>query len=113
MPLRCGTIKWGFRHVVGHGRWNERFDAKIAWTISRGQEFGGGTIYAAFNEDCLEVFRVVVNPAAIYRTGFRPQGIITAYETIGWPTSVAWTGGPADNQFRSDCRLFDKVRTST
>lgn len=112
IPLRCGTVKWGFRHVVGHGRWNERFDAKIAWTISRGQVFDNGKIYAVFNGECLELFRVVVNPGAIYGTGFSPQGIVTAYETSGWPTSVAWAGGPSDIELRSDCLLYDKVRIS-
>lgn len=109
MPLRCGSPTWGFRHIVGHGRWNERFDASTALTFARGQEYDNGSRYALFDADCLERFRVVVNPRAFRGVEFRPQGIVTAYET-NWPNSVSWTGGDAAPRFRTDCPLFDEVR---
>ncbi|TCK26666.1 hypothetical protein [Pseudonocardia endophytica] len=109
MPLRCGSATWGFRHVVARLRWNERFDASIALTFSRGQEFHNGSTYALFDADCRERFRVKVNPRAFRGVEFRPQGIVTAYET-NWPNSVGWTGNLADAGYRSDCKLFDRIR---
>jgi hypothetical protein len=38
-----------------------------------------GTVFATFDDDCNELFRVIVNPGPLHGTGFSPQGIITAY----------------------------------
>ncbi len=109
MPLRCGSPTWGFRHVVGRGRWNERFDAKIAVVFARGQEFDNGSRYALFDDDCRERFRVIVNPRAFRGVEFRPQGIVTAYET-NWPNFVSWSPDTAAvSQHRTDCLLYDKI----
>ena len=99
----------GFRHVVGRLRWNERFDASIALAFSRGQEFQNGSTYAHFDSDCRERFRVKVNPRAYRGVEFRPQGIVTAYET-NWPNSVSWTDDGTGPSYRTNCKLFDRIR---
>lgn len=88
LPLRCGTQTYGFRHVVARGRWNADFDSRIAEAIARGQQSKDKTIYSIFNADCLELFRVVVNPGPIGRDGFRPQGVITAYP-LNYPNTTS------------------------
>lgn len=79
VPLRCGTDSWGFDHIVLRGRWSDGFSSQIAQTISRGTMSRDGTVYATFDADCNELFRIIVNPGALHGTGFSPQGIITAY----------------------------------
>ncbi|MDQ4115888.1 MAG: hypothetical protein M3235_02890 [Actinomycetota bacterium] len=85
-----------------------QFDAKIALTFARGQEFDNGSRYALFDGECRERFRVRVNPRAFRGVEFRPQGIVTAYET-NWPNFVRWDGGAAGFQSRTACLLFDRI----
>lgn len=109
MPLRCGSPTWGFRHIVGRGRWNDRFNAKIALTFARGQEFDNGARYALFGADCRERCRVIVDPWAFRGVEVRPQGIVTAHET-NWPNFVSWSDGTAAvPQHRTDCLLYDRI----
>lgn len=85
VPLRCGSPTYGFRHIEERGRWSATFSSKIALTISRGQQSRDRSIYSLFNSDCIELFRVVVNHGPFRGRGFRPQGVITAYERT-YPT---------------------------
>jgi hypothetical protein len=110
IPLRCGTDRWGFNHVVPKGRWNAAFDSQIAQTISRGTVNRDETIYATFeqsNGKCRELFRVIVNRGAIYGTGFAPQGIITAYETTAGMMEIGHrqASPPVDGQ----CLIMEPV----
>lgn len=114
IPLRCGTLTYGFNHIVARGRWGDLFDSDIALTIARGEESTDGTVYAWFDDRCVETFRVIVNPGPIGRSGFRPQGVITAYRVIS-PTTAAYRsfsgalGSVPAEAPRTDCRLFVPV----
>ncbi len=111
LPLRCGNSRFGFLHVTA--RWNAAFDANIALTIARGesasdvQQDGGSAIYALFDNNCNELFRVIYNGGAYNGNGVRPQGIITAYapgpiSTIAPDTARA----PA---YRTDCPIIQNI----
>ncbi|OLT14472.1 hypothetical protein BJF78_19185 [Pseudonocardia sp. CNS-139] len=65
--------------MVFRGRWNQAYDAQIALAIARGTESRDRTVYATFDENCNELFRVLVNPRAYRGDQFSPQGVITAY----------------------------------
>lgn len=108
IPLRCGTATYGFNHLVQKGRWNAAFDSQIAQTISRGEESADRTIYATFNNTCVELFRAVVNPGAIGGTGFAPQGIITAYYRT-YPTTAAAPDSTQASRERTDCPIIIPV----
>ena len=114
IPLRCGTLTYGFNHIVARGRWGDLFDSDIALTISRGEQSTDRTVYAWFDDRCVETFRVLVNPGPIGRSGFRPQGVITAYRVIS-PTTAAYRSSPGVSRSvpaeapRTDCRLFVPV----
>jgi hypothetical protein len=114
IPLRCGTLTYGFTHIVDRGRWNDVFDSDIALTIARGEENGDGSIYAWFDDRCVEQFRVVVNQGPIGGSGFRPQGVITAYART-YPTTIAYRtayGRPdsaSTAATRTDCPIYVPV----
>lgn len=111
-PLRCGTTSWGFNHITQ--RWNASFDAKIALTISRGedvgdiQQDGGSNIFALFNDKCTELFRVIYNGRAYKGNDVSPQGIITAYDR-----TIISTVLPADtaasSAYRTDCPVIQEI----
>ncbi|MFG2895212.1 hypothetical protein [Streptomyces sp. NPDC048248] len=89
--LRCGTSKWGYRHLVSKGRWSTSFGKKISRTVATGAvdyQGPGQVIYVDRRNQCppKEVFRVIVNPGP-YNVDHRinPQGVITAYR----PTNAA------------------------
>ncbi|MBV8542604.1 MAG: hypothetical protein JO063_09695 [Pseudonocardiales bacterium] len=119
LPLRCGTSTWGFTHITT--RWNETFDANIALTISRGEEVtdrqddGGSAIYALFNDNCRELFRVIYNGGAYRGNDVRPQGIITAYDKSITPVSYATPDSAASNvtaassSYRTNCAVIQNI----
>jgi hypothetical protein len=128
LPLRCGTLTWGFTHIKA--RWNPTFDANIALTISRGEEVtdwqgdGGSAIYALFDDRCRELFRVIYNGGAYRGNDVRPQGVITAYETQFPPTAYERQIGPvsyaargnaashmtaATPSYRTDCPVIQNI----
>ncbi|GAA4544412.1 hypothetical protein GCM10023175_22550 [Pseudonocardia xishanensis] len=108
IPLRCGTNTYGFRHVVQKGRWNDAFDSRIANTIARGTVNAAGTIYGEMTDRCVNTFRVVVNQGAIGGSGFRPQGVITAYEVTYPNTASVRPEGVVPAQ-RTDCLIYEPV----
>ncbi|HEY6798319.1 MAG TPA: hypothetical protein VI248_26875 [Kineosporiaceae bacterium] len=114
-PLRCGTRTWGFLHITA--RWNSAFDAGIALTISRGEEVGdlqqdgGSSIYALFDGQCNELFRVIYNGGA-WRgtTTVSPQGIITAYDKSSVITTTPERAvDAAAITYRTDCPVYQNI----
>ena len=116
-PLRCGTSSWGFRHVTA--RWDAHFDAWIALTIARGADVsdvqgdGGSNIFAIFDGNCNELFRVIYNGGAYNGNGVRPQGVITAYYE-GGPVSalaqaVASIPSPPSSGTRANCYVYQQI----
>lgn len=97
IPLRCGSISWGYRHLVERGRWNFTFDAMIAEAVSRGTvkpTVGGRWHYIKLNNSCggPPYFSVLDNPLAYgANPKINPQGIITAYYAAAAP-SLAGAG---------------------
>jgi hypothetical protein len=122
-PLRCGRSTWGFRHITS--RWDAHFDSWIALTISRGaevgdlQQDGGSNIYAIFDRNCHELFRVIYNRNAyLGRTDVRPQGVITAYYEGGAVPAVVGRAGtiraytpppPSSGSTRSNCLVIQNI----
>jgi hypothetical protein len=86
-PLRCGTTTWGYNHIVYR---DHNYDpALIALTISRGsQPVPGEQVlqYKWESETCpvnyKYTYTVVYNQGALNGNGVRPQGVITAYESV-------------------------------
>lgn len=115
LPLRCGTSTWGFRHITS--RWNADFDSMIALTISRGeavpdvQQDGGSKIYALFDNNCNELFRVIYNGGAYNGNDVKPQGIITAYDerTGTAVTPGATQSGAVEPSYRTDCSVIQNI----
>jgi hypothetical protein len=115
-PLRCGTSTWAFLHITQ--RWDAAFDSNIALTIARGevvrdlQQDGGNTIYALFDKDCNELFRVIYNSNAyLANTTINPQGIITAFYSAGSGTAIVPLTAPADAgpAYRTDCEVIQNI----
>lgn len=114
IPLRCGTLNYGFNHLVARGRWSDVFDSDIALTIARGEQSADGTVYAWFDDNCTETFRVIVNPGPIGGSGFRPQGVITAYEvsspiTVAYRTDYGGQRSIPEGTARTDCPIVIPV----
>jgi ABC-type antimicrobial peptide transport system permease subunit len=92
-PLRCGTTTWGYNHIVY--RDHNYNPALIALTLARGsQPIPGQQVlqYRWSSTTCPTynfTYTVVYNQGALNGTKVRPQGIITAYE------SVTVSGDPA------------------
>lgn len=113
LPLRCGTSTWGFQHITA--RWNAGFDATIALTVSRGeavadeQQDGGSTIYALFDDQCNELFRVIYNSNAYLGNDVRPQGIITAFEITQGGPAVAQRVTDTTPAYRTDCPVVQTI----
>ena len=83
-------------------------------TTARGESSADGTVYAWFDDRCAEKFRVIVNPGPIGRSGFRLQGIITAYRVIpsvtaAYRTSSGWSTSVSEEAPRTDCPLFSPI----
>jgi hypothetical protein len=79
-PLRCGTSTWGYNHLIKHG-YNPSL---IALTVARGT---ADPIFQTFTYvlDMVcptPVYGVWYNEGALNGNGVRPQGIITAYESV-------------------------------
>ncbi|MGH3585505.1 MAG: hypothetical protein ACRDQ0_04190 [Pseudonocardia sp.] len=107
VPLRCGTDTWGLNHIVSRGRWGDTFSAQIAQTIARGTVSRDGTVYAAFDDDCNEPFRIIVNSGALHGTEFAPQGIVTAYHISPGPQATAYpASSPAPD---GQCLIVEPV----
>jgi hypothetical protein len=79
-PLRCGTSTWGYNHLIKHG-YNSSL---ISLTVARGTQDSIFQIFTYVLEEVCPtpVYTVVYNEGALNGNGVRPQGIITAYETI-------------------------------
>jgi hypothetical protein len=93
-------------------RWDAAFDAMIALTIARGekvddlQQDGGNKIFALFDGNCNELFRVIYNGGAYLGNGVSPQGIITAYYR-----GTVSTSAPAVTTlaYRTDCAVIQTI----
>ncbi|GAA1877143.1 hypothetical protein [Lapillicoccus jejuensis] len=123
LALRCGTASWGFVHIANYGRWNSTFDSMIALTISQGekvtdlQQDGGNRIFALFDGNCHELFRVIYNGNAYNGSGVSPQGIITAYYstsgTAKTPGTIAtypqMKAGVTNPAYRTDCPVIQNI----
>ena len=118
LPLRGGTVSWGFKHVTA--RWSAGYDTKIALTSARGgsvrdfQLDGGSRIYVLFDGFCHELFRVIYNGGAYLGTGVRPQGIISAFAlspigVVAQPAAVRTGARAADPIYRTDCTIFQGI----
>jgi hypothetical protein len=114
LALRCGTATWGFVHIKA--RWNAAFDSMIALTIARGekvsdlQQDGGSVIFALFDGNCHELFRVIYNGRAYLGTGVSPQGIITAYYNTTGPVAVQVAPeAAAVAGYRTDCPVIQSI----
>lgn len=69
--LKCGTHKWGYRHLVYKNRWSKAFSKKIGSVMWSGRRKTWG--FSRYSRTCpsYEVFRVVWSSNS--------KGVITAY----------------------------------
>jgi hypothetical protein len=85
-PLRCGTNTWGYNHLVY--RAHDYNPALIALTVARGSAPVPGEQVLQWKWHTLTcptynyTYTVVYNQGALNGHGVRPQGIITAYESV-------------------------------
>jgi hypothetical protein len=128
--MRCGIAarNWGFRHLVADHEWNAQYDAWIALTIAHGadvndvQNDGGSVIFAIFDGNCNELFRVIYNGGAYNGNGVRPQGLITAYYEGGPISAIAATEEPSGvaaqlsanipsppGSYRANCYVYQNI----
>lgn len=112
--LRCGTTSWGFNHITA--RWNATFDSKMALTFAYGEDVsdvqgdGGSNIFALFDGNCNQLFRIIYNGRALHGTGVSPQGVITAYDTSGPVSTVAPQAAPAATAaYRTNCPVYQNI----
>lgn len=72
--LRCGTARWGWKHIHKRHRWNKTMDKKISAAIWSGQPNGRGG-YSTYSAQCppKEVFRTLIGTPA------GPDDLLTAY----------------------------------
>lgn len=85
IPLRCGTVNWGHKHLVERGRWSTSFKNKINETLWKGYEKSPGVIFrykpgTGCSPNPRKNFKVVYNkgPLGGRPGGVTPQGVITA-----------------------------------
>ena len=108
--LRCGTTSWGFNHITA--RWNATFDSKMGLTFAYGEDVsdvqgdGGSNIFALFDGNCNQLFRIIYNGRALHGTGVSPQGVITAYDTSGPVSTVAPAATAA---YRTNCPVYQSI----
>lgn len=85
-PLRCGTTTWGYNHLVY--REHDYNPALIALTVARGSAPVPGEQVLQWKWSSMTcptynyTYTVVYNQGALNGKGVRPQGIITAYESV-------------------------------
>jgi len=113
IPLRCGTPRWGFTHLVAAGRWSASFDSQIQLTLSQGEDNGHQAVL--FDANCHEIFRVVYSQGPYNGANYQvnPMGIVTAYYSsttylaLTPPRSAVAT--PPLSYYRTDCPIYDLI----
>lgn len=114
LPLRCGNSSFGLVHFKD--RWNSAFDSEMALTISRGegvvdeQGDGGSSIYALFDSNCNELFRVIYGANAYNGNGVQPVGVISAYyRTASAVVAQDALAQVSAGSYRTDCPVYQSI----
>lgn len=90
VPLRCGrwngTRGWGYRKLVGKGRWNPWYDGMIGATLALPTSVvlqGTATIFTSkWFTQCSPVYRFVVIVEARLTSQGVTSGVINAYKQV-------------------------------
>jgi len=98
-------------------RWNAAFDSEIQLTIAQDekvsdrQQDGGSVIFALFDADRQEIFRVIYNGGAYDGNGMRPQGIISACARTSIPTVIRPNAAEISQAavYRTDCSVIHTI----